>query len=340
MTLEQIQTALADICKKYADTRLQHCRLTATTLENSHCLLTGTVLDAETYAYVTAGLTERFPAVTFDVSGVQVLRQPGAPLLTVATNVTSLHSQPNFQGEMLSQLLNGVVLESLLADGSWVYLRQTDGYLGWAYRPYLSDLPAAPPSHLVCRPTSLLYSQPSAEAELASRLVAGTAVTLLEQKGEWVRIVGAGGLTGWLALAELRPLADLPQDAPGQRAQMVQDSKQYIGVPYLWGGGSILGIDCSGYVQLLHHLAGVTIPRDADMQFAAGRPIEPPFLPGDLFFFGTEQSHRSISHVGMSLGGRLMIHSSRAHNGVQIDDIQTENGLRNIYVGARRFLGD
>jgi gamma-D-glutamyl-L-lysine dipeptidyl-peptidase len=150
----------------------------------------------------------------------------------------------------------------------------------------------------------------------------------------------AGGREGWLPLSHLRSLDDLPQTAGEKRAQMIADSKIFIGVPYLWGGGAAFGIDCSGYVQLLYQLAGVTIPRDADLQFAAGRPVEPPFLPGDLFFFSGEGGHRAISHVGMSLGGRRMIHSSRSRNGVYEDDLESATWLKAIYAGARRFMGD
>lgn len=74
------------------------------------------------------------------------------------------------------------------------------------------------------------------------------------------------------------------------------------------------------------------------MQFSAGEPVEPPFKPGDLFFFGNDRGHRAISHVGISLGGWRAIHSSRARNGVYIDDVQEAPHLRQIYVGARTFL--
>lgn len=340
MSLNPIQATLAEICHPYADTRLHHCRIEVTTLENNHCALTGTVLDADTYAHVTAALAERFPELTFDVSGVRVLRRPDAQLLSVATNLTSLHREPSWQAEMMSQLLNGIVVEQLMANGDWVYVRLTDGYLGWTYRPYLSDQPPAPPSHLICRPVSLLYERPDTKTALAGRAVAGTAVPVLEQKEDWARVALVGGREGWLPLADLHPLAELPQTAEAQRAQMIACAKQFIGVPYLWGGGTSFGIDCSGYVQLLHQLAGVTIPRDADMQYAAGRPVEPPFLPGDLFFFSSEGGHRNISHVGISLGGWQMIHSSRSRNGVYEDDLETATWLKEIYVGARRFLGN
>ncbi|HUM69138.1 MAG TPA: C40 family peptidase, partial [Chloroflexota bacterium] len=164
--------------------------------------------------------------------------------------------------------------------------------------------------------------------------------TVTNQQNDWQQITWAGLPGGWLPAAHLRPLADLPQTAAAQRAQLVADAPRFTGVPYLWAGVSGYGIDCSGYVQLLYRLAGVTLPRDADMMFAAGQPVEPPYQPGDLFFFGSEGDHRRISHVGMSLGGWQMIHSSRSRNGVFVDDVTAVPHLRDRFAGARTFLGD
>jgi cell wall-associated NlpC family hydrolase len=74
------------------------------------------------------------------------------------------------------------------------------------------------------------------------------------------------------------------------------------------------------------------------MQYAAAKPVEPPFEVGDLFFFAENDSKRKITHVGMSLGGWKMIHSSRGRNGVYMDDLQERKSLKEIYVSARSFL--
>jgi cell wall-associated NlpC family hydrolase len=93
-------------------------------------------------------------------------------------------------------------------------------------------------------------------------------------------------------------------------------------------------------VQLLYKLTGVSLPRDADMQFDAGDPVEPPFQPGDLLYFGGQNGNRSITHVGMSLGGWRIIHSSGPRNGVYEDDVQAVSSLRDSFVGARTFVID
>ena len=91
-------------------------------------------------------------------------------------------------------------------------------------------------------------------------------------------------------------------------------------------------------MRLLYRYIGIEIPRDADMQHAAAHPVEPPYEPGDLFFFGEDDSERRITHVGVSLGGWKVLHSSRSRNGVYLDDVQEKEGLRSIFVHAGTFL--
>jgi cell wall-associated NlpC family hydrolase len=333
--LPQLSATLDTFLQTQADVRTQLCRLEVASLADTQCTLTGVVLDQETLAAAQAALLSSFPSLSLDTSAVQVLR-PGRPM-AVAANLTGLYAQPSWLAEQVSQLLDGQPLELLQEEGRWAFVRQTDGYLGWAYAPYLTSSLPPTPTHLVSAPLVLLRAAPQADAPLAGRVLGGTAVCATAVEVGWARLALSSGVEGWAPADALRPLHGLPQSAEERRAQMLADGAQFTGVPYLWGGCSALGIDCSGFVQLLHRLVGVTLPRDADMQFATDRPVEPPFQPGDLFFFSGDDS-RAITHVGVSLGGWRMLHSSRARNGVYSDDVQAVPHLRDAFAGARTFV--
>ncbi len=336
--LDDIRRALVELSRPFSDTRTHYCQVEAAALDESRCALAGAVLDAATLVALLAGLTARFPTVHFEPAGVRVLRAAEARAAAVGTNLTGLYAKPSFLAEQVSQLLNGWPLEILMTKGRWAFVRQADGYLGWAYAPYLVPAHGCAFSHLVSTPVSLLHAEPHGSAPLVSRIMGGTAVAVDAIDAAWVHVVLAGDDTGWIPAADVRAFSTLPHDTDTRRRQMLADAIHFTGVPYLWGGCSALGIDCSGFSQLLHRLAGVTLPRDADMQFDAGRPVAEPFEPGDLLFFGELGEKRSITHVALSLGGWRIIHSSRSRNGVHQDDVQAVEHLRESFVGARRFI--
>ncbi len=236
----------------------------------------------------------------------------------------------------MDELTCGTELEILEEQERWVFARQRDGYLGWAYKPYLAEGTAPAVSHLVIAPSCELRGEPEATAEVITRLMSGTGVQVEETQGEWARVTA--NKTGWIPSRYLREIASLPQSVEEKRRALIEDSQRMTGVPYLWGGMSGNGIDCSGLARLLHRWIGMDIPRDADMQCQAARPVEPPFEVGDLFFFAEDDDKRNISHVGMSLGGWRMIHSSRSRNGVYVDDLKERKSLTDIFARAGSFL--
>ena len=281
-------------------------------------------------------LPRLLPNRKLDTASIRVLNTEPHERVHVATNLTGLYEKPTFGMPLSSELYYGSELEVLDEKGRWVFTRQHDGYLGWAYRPYLDEGLAPDATHLILAPSVELRAEPNQTSELITRVVSGTGVVVEDTLDGWSRV--SANKTGWISSTHLRALTELPNTVEDKRNTFIEDSAHMIGVPYLWGGTSGNGIDCSGFVRLLHRWVGVEIPRDADMQHAAARPVEPPFETGDLLFFSESDSKRKITHMGMSLGGWKMIHSSRSRNGVYIDDVQERQSLKEIFVSAGSFL--
>ena len=133
----------------------------------------------------------------------------------------------------------------------------------------------------------------------------------------------------------------------GGLTAVLATAHQFLTTPYLWGGMSVHGIDCSGFVQTIYRVHGYTMPRDADMQFAAlpAAVERGAWQPGDLLFFGP--SADDITHVGMFVGDNRVIHATAKSSppSVLVQSLDPtaadySSRLAGSYVGARRVITD
>ena len=333
---DSIQEILRNVANAYSDERLNHFQLEIESFQGESLSLKGQVLEKNNLDALAKAILSQHPGLSMDFSLVEILRKPTNPILKVGTNITSVHTNTSFISEMSSQMLYGEAVEILQEQGRWVYTRQMDGYLAWTYKAYLTGNALPSPTHIVTAPVIELRENASAESQLATRIYAGTQVKLLDISGEWARV--SANMDGWMPQKYLRACDEFPKSGEERRKQIITDAQSMIGIPYLWGGAAGNGIDCSGFSRLVHRLVGIEIPRDADMQSASCKHMEHPLQPGDVVFFGEGDSNRRVTHVGISMGGWKVIHSSRSRNGVYMDDIQEKESLRSIFMHAGSFL--
>jgi cell wall-associated NlpC family hydrolase len=249
------------------------------------------------------------PAATVRVPVANVWEAPGAGHLPLDPHVwptaaVSYGQRLALVGHMPTQVLYGERVLVLGRQGAWTHIAVPDqpspldarGYPGWVRSWQLGRLLS---SRLVVTVRS-------------ARLHGGTQVGL----GSQVR-------AGAVPAAATRPL-------PRTRADLVKTAEQFVGLHYLWGGLSPWGYDCSGLTWAVYRVHGITIPRDADAQFAAGRPVSlAQALPGDLLFY----EHPVVGHVAMYIGGGRMIESPNSASEVRIVPVRTSD-----FRGVRRFF--
>jgi gamma-D-glutamyl-L-lysine dipeptidyl-peptidase len=328
--MENIQSTL-DMLASQSDHRTSVFDIEIERLHNSSLTLSGRLLNDSQLEV----LARHFSKWKLDTGSIRILYKGDAPRMHVATNLTGLYDKPTLHLPLSSELSYGSEVEILDEEGKWAFIRQKDGYLGWVYKAHLAEGPASQATHLVLAPSFELRAEPDAGSEIITRLVSGMSVAVKDVRGEWANVVA--NKIGWIPLSLLRAIREVPESMEEKRKILIGDSTRMIGVPYVWGGVSGNGIDCSGLTRLLHKWVGLDIPRDADMQHAA-RPVEPPLEAGDLLFFREAGRQRPVTHVGISLGGWRMIHSSQGRNGVYIDDVQETESLKQIFVSAGSFL--
>jgi len=127
-----------------------------------------------------------------------------------------------------------------------------------------------------------------------------------------------------------------PEDEAGIRANLVDTASNYLGVPYLWGGSSGAGFDCSGLTMAVYRLNGLQMPRSSREQFARGTPVPlKEARRGDLVFFTTNGAG-TVSHVGIYLGGDTFIHAPK--HGRKISREKITGYYREHLLGARTYL--
>lgn len=154
------------------------------------------------------------------------------------------------------------------------------------------------------------------------------------QKSKGLEIDGLVGEVTYRALLG-KNLPEISRSSNYVSRRVVQNAMGYMGVPYVFGGSSPSGFDCSGFVMYVFGGAGISLPRTADVQYEVGTPVEKSDLrAGDLVFFTTYTY--GPSHVGISLGGDKFIHASSS-KGVTIDTLNRGYWI-STYIGARRVM--
>lgn len=212
------------------------------------------------------------------------------------------------------------------------------GYPGWVPAAhvtssdvYLNELNRLTGA-VVTKKVTRLYANPEL-TDAIGEISYMTSLPLLEEKDRAVLVRLPDGGTGYLDRGDVKKAGELTFS----RAGIVDQARQFLGLPYLWSGASLYGFDCSGFTMRLYQSQGISIPRDADDQAREGFAVaRQDLLPGDLVFFAAKGGRGQIHHVGMYIGGGMMIHAPNSTSSVRIEAVDSGT-YREEYWGARRY---
>jgi gamma-D-glutamyl-L-lysine dipeptidyl-peptidase len=250
---------------------------------------------------------------------------------TVRTPIAPMHGEPRIASQMISQQIAGHRLEVIDEEGDWVRARGADGYEGWMHLGFLARAPrgSARQSRQASRISlGCVTRSPSGDR----RSLPLRAILSPEE------VVSAGEAVESNRLAER-----FPADA----SAITRSAQEYFcSTSYLWGGVTPWGADCSGLVQSAFALHGVQLPRDAWQQAETGTDAGQDvgeLEPADLLFF-SDRDDKRVTHVGIALGERRMVHLALGRGGYAVERLdnrrdQYVDRLRQRFLFARRVLG-
>ena len=226
----------------------------------------------------------------------------------VSAESLPLRREPRFDGRLDTEALHGETVTVYAEDEGWAWVQvDHDGYVG--YMPSEGLVAATvTPTHRVSALRTYVFPEPDAKVPPLAMLSLNARIAVAEDDGRYVRLAHGG----FVYARHVAPLGDHVGD-------LVAVAERFLGTPYLWGGRTSVGLDCSGLVQLAAAAAGHSVPRDADMQAAeAGEPLDwregGALCRGDLVFWE--------GHVGIMTSPQDLIHANAHHMAVEMEPLR------------------
>lgn len=274
----------------------------------------------------------------------------------IKISVANLRSKPSHSAELVTQAILGTPVKVYKKNGGWYYIQTPEGYLAWVdyggVSPFSeNDLSTwrAADKVIYLETNGLAYEEANTESQVVSDLVAGNILELVGEENGFYKIKYPNGKMGYIEQTKAQPYEQWLSGLKPSGESLVETSKTLMGIPYLWGGTSAKGVDCSGYTKTIFFLNGMIIPRDASQQIHTGIEVDTErnfenLKPGDLLFFGrkaTNNTTEKVIHVGMWIGDHKFIHSmGDVHISTmdpKAEDFDAYN--YNRYLRTKRVLG-
>ena len=282
-------------------------------------------------------------------------------MAVVQTSTCYMRLQPDYESALETQELMGTVVEIVGEQGYWREIVSPQPYKAWTTETTLVEMTPEElkayedaPKYIYTAHYGHVYTTPTNHNPSAiCDVVGGDVLRVVEKKkgsaspsgkhGKWVEVMLPSGRTGWVLKKDVRPLSERIDIRMGDSAEglvsvekmedVIRQAYSLLGVPYLWGGMSSKGVDCSGLVRISFLMNDILLPRNATQQIKCGKEVDLKDIQrGDLIFFGNTETG-AITHVGIYLGNGEFIHASHL---VRVNSLIP--GAENYYENAHRLI--
>ena len=254
----------------------------------------------------------------------------------INVSVTPIRDRSSHTAQMVDQAIMGNWVKILIENDDWYLIQTHYKYVGWITKSavhkctnnFLSDWNEKA-RYRIKKLNSIIYSKPHMSSIPISDGVLNNRLNVTKDLVDWSEVILPDGRVGFIQKQDIE-LMTQNKDLSDQTSIVISIALSMKGVPYLWGGNSSKGNDCSGFTQTAFMSSGIQLPRDARQQAKVGKPIiDDQLKEGDLLFFGTGDR---ITHVGISMGGDKFIHQgSKLEGKVDIHSLNPDSPLYNSY---------
>lgn len=278
-------------------------------------------------------------------------------------SVANLRTRPTHSAELATQALLGTPVDVLKKSGGFYLIRTPDHYLSWVDRYGVSlmnksDYDAWKSSKrlIYTNDFGYAYEESNEKSARVSDVILGDILKSGSLQGEFQEVYFPDGRKAFVKANQLEDLASWKNRTTPNADGIIETAKTMLGIPYLWGGTSVKGVDCSGFTKTAFFMNGLVLPRDASQQITNGLPIDimsngdidvekakKNLKKGDLIFFSgskTTNPRQPITHVAIYMDNGEFIHAAGR---VRINsfDLSASNydSQSETIVSAQRYLG-
>ena len=273
-------------------------------------------------------------------------------------SVINIRMKPGYSQESGTQTLMGMPMRILESRDGWIRVVTPEGYIAWVTSGSVAAVDERgfgawkkADKWIVKSYYTILRANPYDNADVVSDAVMGCTVAKTgKSEGKYHQVQLPSGKMAYILKEDVQDFNEWLASRNLTAENVIKTAKQFVGFPYMWGGTSIKGMDCSGFVKTAYFMNGIILQRDASQQAYTGESVDVTngidnLIPGDLIFFGTPataEKKERISHVGLYMGEGKFIHcaTSVRINSLIKGEPDFYNGYAAGVIRAVRVIGN